>query len=111
MRRLVRALEREGEANAEALVRKDRDGLEPVVAARLIERRLQALVDDLPEKEREQARDLIRQAAEILTAAGAGTAGPLPGWLLVETGPEPEPPNRRIRLRQAGSGQRLRGQA
>ncbi len=48
VRKLIGALEREGITDAEALVRRDREGLLPAVAARLIERRLDALVDDLP---------------------------------------------------------------
>ena len=99
MRRLIRAAEREGLTDADALVRKDRDGLEPIVATRLIERRLDALVDDLPKDEREAARRLLGLALEIVTAEGAGARQPLPGWLLIETGPERDPPNRRIRLR------------
>lgn len=99
VRRLIRAVEREGLADAETLVRKDRGGLEPIVATRLIERRLQALVADLPGNEREAARELLSQALEILTAQGARARKPLPGWVLIETGPERDPPNRRIRLR------------
>jgi hypothetical protein len=98
VRLLIRALEGEGIADAESLVRRDRDGFFPTVAAALIERRLDALVDDLPEKGREPARDLVRRAAEVLTDAGSGLPEPLPGWSLVELGPEPEPPNRRIVL-------------
>ena len=100
VRGLVGALEREGIADAEALVRRDREGLFPAVAGRLIERRLEALVDDLPATEREAGRSLVRRAAEILSAAGTTTRDPLPGWTLVEIGPEPEPPNRRIDLRK-----------
>ena len=98
VRLLIRALDGEGIKGAEALVRRDRDGLFPVVAAALIQRRLDALVEDLPEKGRKPARDLIRRAAEILADAGTGLPQPLPGWSLVELGPEPEPPNRRIVL-------------
>ena len=98
MRLLIRALEGEGVADAEALVRRDRDGLFPTVAATLIQRRLDAIVEELPEKGRKPARDLIQRAAEVLTNAGTGLPEPLPGWSLVELGPEPEPPNRRIVL-------------
>jgi hypothetical protein len=99
VRRLIRAAEGEGLADAEALVRKDRDGLEPVLATRLIERRFEALVEDLPEKERSRARELLGQAAAILSGEGGGARKPLPSWVLIETGPERDPPNRRIRLR------------
>jgi hypothetical protein len=99
VRRLIRAAERERLTDADALVRKDRGGLEPIVATGLIQRRLDALVDDLPKDEREAARRLLGRALEILTAEGAGARKPLPGWMLIETGPERDPPNRRIRLR------------
>lgn len=100
VRRLIGALEKDGIADAEALVRRDRDGLLPAVAARLVERRLEALVDDLPAKERDAARSLVRRAAEVITAEGTTMRDPLPGWSLVELGDRPEPPNRRIDLRR-----------
>jgi hypothetical protein len=98
IRLLIRALEGEGITGAEALVRRDRDGLFPTVAATLVERRLDALVEALPERGRKPARDLLRRAAEVLTRDGTGLPDPLPGWSLVEIGPEAEPPNRRIML-------------
>jgi hypothetical protein len=100
VRRLIGALEKEGIADAEALVRRDRDGLMPAVATRLVERRLEALVDDLPAKERDAARSLLRRAAEVITSEGTTVRDPLPGWSLVELGQQPEPPNRRIDLRR-----------
>ena len=99
VRKLIGALEREGITDAEALVRRDREGLLPAVAARLIERRLDALADDLPAGEQKAARLLLRRAAEVLSTKGA-PRDPLPGWTLVELGPESEPPNRRIDLRK-----------
>jgi hypothetical protein len=90
--RLITELEAEGIADAEALVRRDRDGLMPVVATALIERRLAALVDDAP--------DVVRRVTEILSSEGTKAKGSLPGWSLVEIGPEPSPPNRRIDLRE-----------
>ena len=90
--RLIGELEAEGIADAEALVRRDRDGLMPVVATALIERRLATLVDEAPE--------VVRRVLEILSSDGAKRTGSLPGWSLVEIGPEPEPPNRRIDLRE-----------
>jgi hypothetical protein len=73
----------------------------PVVAQRRIERRLEALVDEVaPDAEapaRELVRALVRRVAAILAAEGRPT-GPLPGWGLVELGVDPEPPNRRIDL-------------
>lgn len=98
IRLLIRALDGEGIPDAESLVRRDREGLFPTVATTLIERRLDALVQDLPEKGRKPARDLVRRAVEVLSVAGTGLPEPLPGWSLVELGPEPEPANRRIIL-------------
>jgi len=100
VRKLIGALEHEGIADAEALVRRDREGLLPAVATRLIERRLEAQVGELPARERDEALALLRRATEILTAEGSTVTDPLPGWVLVEVGPEPEPPNRRIDLRR-----------
>jgi hypothetical protein len=98
VRLLILTLEGEVIENAEALVRRDREGLFPTVAAALIQRRLDALVEDLPERGRKSARDLVRRAAEVLSDAGMGLPEPLPGWSLVELGPEPGPSNRRIVL-------------
>ena len=98
VRKLIGALEREGITDAEALVRRDREGMLPAVATRLIERRLDALVDDLPAAQQKAARLLFRRAVEVLSAEGS-RRDPLPGWTLVEIGPESEPPTRRIDLR------------
>ncbi len=100
VRRLIGALEREGVADAEAVVRRDREGLLPAVAARLIELRLEALVEDLPAGEQKAARTLVRRAAEVLSSDGTKRRDPLPGWTLVELDTQPEPPNRRIDLRR-----------
>ncbi|MDQ2673127.1 MAG: hypothetical protein M3Y40_00545, partial [Chloroflexota bacterium] len=99
VRRLIRALQSEGIDGAEDLVRRDREGMGAAVATRLIERRLEAIVADLPEAGREGARELLRRAAEALTVEGRPD-GELPGWSLVEIGPEPEPDNRRITIRE-----------
>ncbi|MGI8999350.1 MAG: hypothetical protein ACR2GO_06550 [Candidatus Limnocylindria bacterium] len=99
VRKLIGALAREGIDDAEVLTRRDRDGLLPAVAIRLIERRLAALVDELPEQGRAAAREFVQRVTQILSADGS-TRGPLPGWMLIETGPEPDPPNRRIDLRR-----------
>ena len=99
VRRLIAALEGEGIADAEALVRRDRDGLLPAIATRRIERRFAAAVEELPDKERAAATRLVRRVAEILSAEGAPNAG-LPGWTLVEIGLGEQPPRqRRIDLR------------
>jgi hypothetical protein len=99
VRKLIRALERDGFPEAEELVRRDREGLLPAVAAQLIELRLEGLVKELPSKEREAAERLIRRVAEILSADGTTRGAGLPGWTLVEIGRDGEPPNRRIVLR------------
>ena len=99
VRRLIGSLERDGIGDAEALVRRDREGIGPALATRLIERRLAEIVDELPDRGRPGARELIRRAAEVLTAGGRAEGG-RPGWVLVETGPEGEPDNRRITIRE-----------
>jgi hypothetical protein len=100
VRRLIASLERDGIGDAEALVRRDREGIGPALAARLIERGLAEIVDELPERGRPGARELVRRAVELLTAGGTKTGADRPGWALVEIGPEPEPPNRRITIRE-----------
>ena len=99
-RKLIGALARDGVADAEALVRRDREGLLPAVATRLIELRLDALVDNLPAAQQKEARALVRRVAEVLSAEGTSRSDPLPGWTLVEIGTQPDPPNRRIDLRK-----------
>jgi len=94
VRKLIAALERDGVPRAEDLVRRDRDGLMPAVAVQLIQRRLDGLLEDATPSERK----LVQRAVEILTTEGTGLADPLPGWLLVEIGPEEAPKNRRIDL-------------
>lgn len=100
VRTLIRALEREGMTDAEQLVRADREGLGPALATRLLERRLEEIVADLTAKERAVARRIVQRVVELLSAEGTSVSKPLPGWTLVEIGPEPEPPNRRIILRK-----------
>ena len=99
VRRLIAELESAGVPRAEDLVRRDREGIGPAVATRLIEQRLEAIVAELPERGREGARELVRRAAEVLTVEGRAS-GDMPGWSLVEIGPEPEPDNRRITIRE-----------
>jgi len=95
IRALIRALEREGISDAERLVQRDREGLAPAVVQRLIEIELAALVAESPPQRRGAAAKLVRRAAAIV--AGQGTRGRgLPGWRVVEVGPQPEPPNRRV---------------
>ena len=97
VRRTIAALEGEGITDAELLVRRDRDGLMPAVAARLIERRLADATGDASPKERK----IIQRVAEILSAEGRPTDA-LPGWTLVEVAPGESPPHehRRVDLRK-----------
>jgi hypothetical protein len=97
VRKTIAALEREGVTDGELLVRRDRDGLEPALATRLIERRLAEAADGATPKERK----LIQRVAEILSAEGRATDA-LPGWTLVEVAPGESPPSehRRIDLRK-----------
>lgn len=103
VRRRIAALEREGIRGAETLVRGDREGVGPAVATRLLEHRLEAIVAEQPERGRPGARELIRRAAEVLSAGGTTRRTGLPGWTLVELDSErgdAEPPNRRIIVRE-----------
>lgn len=98
VRGLIAALEAAGIADAEAVVRRDRDGLFPAVATRLIEKRLADLVAEIAAEDRALADDLVRRVADLVS--GSAGRGPLPGWALVELPPgSTDPPNRRIDLR------------
>lgn len=90
--RAIDALAAAGVDDAEALVRRDREGLLPAVATALIEARLAPLLAGATD------RDLLRRVVELLVSDGHPAAESLPGWMLVEIGPEPAPPNRRIEL-------------
>jgi len=94
---LIRALEKEGIDDADALVRKDRQGLMPAIAVELLNRRLAAVVDNLPEKDQVLGRKLISQLGAVITS-GEKLADPLPGWALYETGEGREPTKRRVRV-------------
>ncbi len=96
----IAALEAAGTAGAESLVRRDLEGIAPEVAAQLIRARLEEIVGELPPKGRSGARELMRRAAEVLTADGTTRRTGLPGWTLVELGTDGEPPNRRIIIRE-----------
>ena len=97
-RRLIKALEREGLADAEELVQHHRRDADLTIVTRLIERRLALLTDGLPEAERERARALVERVARVLTVEGASVGRPAPGWALVEVAADASPPGRRIRL-------------
>ena len=95
-RRTIRALEKEGIDDAEALTKRDREGLLPAIASGLLDGRIDQLIEDLPESERALARKLIGRLGDIISASDA--PGSLPGWALFETGPGREPTKRRLRL-------------
>ena len=97
VRKLIRALEKEGIEEAEALARRDRDGLLPAIASRLLEHRLAAEIEGMPEKDRALARKLVVRLGQVISASGA-IPGPLPGWALFETDTGKEPTKRRLRL-------------
>ena len=97
VRRLIRALEREGIEDAEALVRKDRGGLLPAIATALLQHRLGQVIESLPDRERAGAKDLADRITAVLTSTDR-LPEPLPGWALFETGAGREPTKRRIRL-------------
>ncbi|MFN2484863.1 MAG: hypothetical protein ABR509_08045 [Candidatus Limnocylindria bacterium] len=63
VRRLIRAVDREGIPDAEQVVRRDRDGGSAEIAASLITRRLAAIVDRFAERDRAAALEAIRQVA------------------------------------------------
>ncbi|HEU5324357.1 MAG TPA: hypothetical protein VFV59_00560 [Candidatus Limnocylindria bacterium] len=83
-RALIRALDRRGFTDADGLVRQDREGFFPVVAARLVEDEVARLVDDWPEATRPEARALVARVLAIVTQRGGEVDAPLPGWRLVE---------------------------
>lgn len=95
-RHTIRALEKEGIDDAEALTKRDRDGLLPAIASRMLERQIERLIEGLPEDERELARKLVDKLGAVVTASDA--PGSLPGWALFETGPGRERTKRRLRL-------------
>ena len=89
-RRLISALEEEGISDADALVRRDVMGNQPVVAARLLAREILSAVGRSSKPE-----SVLESVVEVLGASKARRS--LPGWELVERdGPAGEP--RVIRL-------------
>ncbi len=98
VRKLIAALEAEGIAGAEDLVKRDRDGLLPAVAIRRIDRALAAIVEEAAPKDRATTKAVVRRVAEAI--GGGGGSRDLPGWTLVELRPDDDPPpHRRIDLR------------
>jgi hypothetical protein len=94
VRRLIKAVERAGIDEADALVKEARGASEPLIARALIEQRLAALVDEAPASERNSRRDLIRRVIGILADDGLTLGQPLPKWELVESDPNRERPRR-----------------
>lgn len=84
VRSLVRALDKEGVSDAEGLVRRHRDDVAPLIATRVVEHRLQSLVEAEPEDARAHAADVVRRVVDVLADAGTSVQRPLPGWALVE---------------------------
>lgn len=97
VRKLIRALEKEGIDGAEGLVRRDRAGLQPAIAQALLERRVETAINKLPEKDRAVARRVVDSLGEVISSSEA-SGDPLPGWALFETGPGREPTKRRMRV-------------
>jgi hypothetical protein len=99
VRDAIKALEAAGIADAEPIVRRDRDSPFALTAAAFIEQRLKTLVADAPEVERQSLRRVIKRVVEILTDEGGATARPLPRWELVETARDSTRPPRPVRPR------------
>ena len=99
VRDLIKALEAAGVADAEALVRRDRDSPFALAAVAIIEGSLKALVGDAPEVERQRLRRAIKRTVEILTDDGIQTVRPLPRWELRETPRDSSRPPRPVRPR------------
>ena len=93
-RRLIRALSLEGIEDADALVQAARKADEPVVARRVLEHRLEGLLDELPKAERESGRKLLVRVLQLVAVNGTALFDPLPGWALValDAGAEPVEP-------------------
>lgn len=94
VRRLVKAVERAGVADAEDLVKKARGSKEPLIARALVEQRLDQLIDEAGPAERNSRRELIRRVIGILADDGLTLSQPLPRWELVETDPDQDAPRR-----------------
>lgn len=93
-RKLVRALEDEGIADAEALVRRDVLGGRPAVATRLLARDVVAAIAGL----RDPTAARVAEAVAVVIESSPARAG-LPGWELLErAGPRGDARGRPIRL-------------
>ena len=95
-RRLIRGLALEGIDDADALVQASRKATEPMVARRVLEHRMERLLEELPRAEREPARKVLGRVVELMAVNGTTLFDPLPGWALVEIEPGTDPPDRRL---------------
>ena len=91
-RRLIRAVSLEGIEDADALVRAARKAQEPIVARRVLEHRLDRLLNELPQAERDTARKVVARVLEIVAVNGTKVFDPLPGWALVAVEPGGDAP-------------------
>lgn len=97
VRKQIRALQRNGVDDPEAVVRKDRQAGTPAVATALLRRELDQAIDKLAKDDQAAARAALDQISQVLSA-GDRNRDPLPGWALVEIGPDREPTGRRLRI-------------
>ncbi len=94
--RLVRALQKEGLADADDVAQGVIGGKpDKGLARRLLQGRLDRLLDDA--KADKSARQLVSDAIRVLTEGGR-LGRDLPGWALVETDPDGSPTERRVEL-------------
>jgi len=98
VRRQIKALTSAGIADAEQVVRRDRQGLQPAIATALLQARLEELVNGLPESDQRQARMLMDNPDDLL-ASGNKNAAPLTGWELIELGADRQPTGRKLSLK------------
>ncbi len=98
-RALIRALEKEGLTDADALVRLHRDDRAPTIATRVVERRIAEILAAQPEDERDRISKVVQSVLKTLTVDGASAPSPTPRWALVELTDDTEAPARQIRPR------------
>ena len=101
VRRFIGALEAEGIANAESVIKRDRESEGfAIVAEEVMARRLAKVVHGATPAAQAEVRKAVKRVMEIMTDDGGATARPLPRWELVEAPRDPAQPDRRhIRLR------------
>jgi|GEM_PF-5437695 len=100
VRRLIRALEKEGFDDPEELVRRHRDDTTPTITTRVLEHRLREIADDSDPDNRAAARKLIARVVDELALNGNSVRRPLLGWALVEIASHDDAaPRRRLRPR------------